>query len=843
MMTETRSVGSEGRAPWASDTHPADVPKRHVEEITESEHSYVVTQAGTMDGENCRTPHGSWNPMRQTWESNRAVRLENAGDTDVINPWLSNGRNAFRSIGEIVETTVSPDMSDREKAIALYYREVGQRFHAHSPDGETSDVVKVFNIYGYTTCGHDSMCMAALWRCAGLQVRPSRQVGHCITQVWYGDAWHLLDADMQCIYLQRDSHTIAGMQDIAHDHDLVKRTHTGGFLLPDDRALDEWEASLFVYEGDAGGARDAAADHTMDMTLRPGEAITWRWGQLSPVKYHGADDIAALFGREHADTICNGLWEYRPDFSRDLWRDGADTVENVEATPEGLAAAPGKGGTIVWTMRSPYVFVGGRLEVEGSGATFSLSWDGETWEEVGDDLDAQFPRQGPARYRYFLRCELSGAARLARLGVVNDLQMAPLALPAMKVGENRFLYTDESPGARRVRITHQWVERSASIPPGAPPAAVYPPKGGEADGTGITFAWEPPAGAIADYHFELSEYPDMRWPLSPNFRKLISNTADRGQAQYTLPYVGLLAPDRPYYWRVRAQNEDGVWGPWSATWDFTPRAPAPPVEVRLDFDEASGTGTLRWQPNRAGRAPVKYRVYGSDEKGFTVSDEPYLVMGRYAGDWRKAACRDQRPANFIAEVAATELVVVGRKLTLPNANKAFYRVVAVDARGHRSWSSEYVAAPRPLLYTTPVEAARVGEEYRCQCGTIRSLGDAGLRHITKEQVPDFWPPEEREAILQGPPWQREVVSFWDVQQPRFALLEGPAWLTIDEATGLLAGTPDAPGKARVIVAVTLHREVEELDLERLAWGHRVVTGITTEAVGPATQEFVIEVRP
>jgi hypothetical protein len=33
-----------------------------------------------MDGENCRTPHGSWNPMRQTWESNRAVRMENVGD-------------------------------------------------------------------------------------------------------------------------------------------------------------------------------------------------------------------------------------------------------------------------------------------------------------------------------------------------------------------------------------------------------------------------------------------------------------------------------------------------------------------------------------------------------------------------------------------------------------------------------------------------------------------------------------------------------------------------------------------------------------------------------------------
>ena len=43
------------------------------------------------------------------------------------------------------------------------------------------------------------------------------------------------------------------------------------------------------------------------------------------------------------------------------------------------------------------------------------------------------------------------------------------------------------------------------------------------------------ATRIADYHFELSDRPDMSWPLSTNFSKLISKTADRGQAQYTLP--------------------------------------------------------------------------------------------------------------------------------------------------------------------------------------------------------------------------------------------------------------------------------------------------------------------
>ena len=80
--------------PWTT-PHPTDAPKRHVETIAVGRHVYVVRQGGTMDGTNCRSPIGvgmSDGPaIEQTWESNRAVRLENTGDTDVINPWLSNG--------------------------------------------------------------------------------------------------------------------------------------------------------------------------------------------------------------------------------------------------------------------------------------------------------------------------------------------------------------------------------------------------------------------------------------------------------------------------------------------------------------------------------------------------------------------------------------------------------------------------------------------------------------------------------------------------------------------------------------------------------------------------------
>jgi hypothetical protein len=809
-------VPEQSLAPWGSNHHPTDVPKRHVEQVVSGRYTYTVRQGGTMDGTNCRSPVGvgmmDGPAIKQTWESNRAVRLENIGETEVVNPWLANGRNGFRNLGEIVSSAIEPGMTDREKAHALWFQEIRHRYHWSGDNNELGDPVKVFNVYGHNTCGNDSICLAGLWKQAGLKVTPARVVGHCVTQCFFDSRWNLFDGDMHSMYLLRDNRTVASEQDLVRDHDLIRRSHTQGILNPDKRANDEWEASIYVYEGKPEGERNSATGTNMNMVLRPSEAITWQWGHADPVKYHGDNKP------RYPNMICNGLWEYRPDFSTDLWKKGAAAVESIQAGSGELTAAPEKTGRIVWIVRSPYVLVGGKLDVEGSGAKFSLSWDGKSWTDAGPDLGKFFPPNGPARYEYRLRCELGAGTRLKRLGIVNDLQMAPLALPAMSIGENKFIYSDQSAGERKVGITHNWVERSASRPPEAPSAPVFPQGDGEAEGTDLVFRWvaakDPEGGKIADYHFELSDRADMKWPLSTNFYKLISNTPDRGKAQYTLPNGGLLAADQQYYWRVRAQNASGVWGPWSKTWSFTPRGPSAPVEVTLAFDPDRSVGTLRWKPNPTGRKPAKYRIYGSDEKGFSVSDVPFkAVVGA-------SAVPATRPANFVAEVSATETEVIGAEIKLPNANRAFYRVVAVDEKGNRSGPSDFAETPRPILYSRPVTVVKVGSEYRYPLSAIRSLGDLRTR------------------VVNG----KEVMNYWDLETPRFAV-EGPAWLKMDAGTGLLIGVPDRPGKAAVVVTATIDREVRSLDVGSLSWGVEKVLSTGTQRVGIVTQKFTIAVAP
>lgn len=779
MMTIS-GLDAEDLEPWASRGHAEDRLCRHVQEITDGQFVYTVFQGGTMDGINCRPPIGyaAWS---QPWESNRAVRMENVGETDVVNPWLFNGRNGFRTLEEILSRAIEPGMTDREKAFALYWQQTQQRFHAYTADDEVNDPVKVYNVYGYTLCGNDATCLAGLWKSAGLNVAPCRPIGHSITQVFYDDAWHVLDGDEHCFFLLRDNYTVASEAQVTRDHDLIKRTHTYGILARDDRNLDEFSASLYITDTAPTGDRDCARGHTMNMTLRPGEAITWRWGHLTPVKFHGYEDIKD-WGQNAVDKVCNGLWEYRPDLTGEVWKRGAEAVENLGWVDGALRPTAQGGGSVTWRIRSPYVFVGGRLEAEGDGAQFELSWDGKNWQACEADLDGFFPPASPARYEFLLRCTLPDGAALRSIGIIGDLQMAVLTLPGMVVGDNRFVYTDDTQGPRNVRVTHTWVERSLSSPPPAPPGPVFPEDGATVEGTKIVFRWTPPDAPegheIADYEFRLSDRPDMRWALSPNFTKLISNTADRGKAQYSLPREGLISPRRVYYWSVRARNRHNLWGPWSKVWTFRANGPAVPEAVGLQLDEATGVYILKWQAHPEGRTPVRYRVYGSDEKGFSVSDEPYAVN---VGN-QKEKLPTPFPANFVAETADCHLPVIGDGIDLPNANRAYYRVVAIDEKGNRSWSSDYAEAPRPLIVVEGDLNAKIGETFRCPLRCVRSLGDLRCRMINGNSY---------------------NAHYWDQEQPQWELESGPEWLSLSGDEPVLAGVPDRVGTHDVVVKATI----------------------------------------
>jgi hypothetical protein len=88
----------------------------------------------------------------------------------------------------------------------------------------------------------------------------------------------------------------------------------------------------------------------------------------------------------------------------------------------------------------------------------------------------------------------------------------------------------------------------------------------------------------------------------------------------------------------------------------------------------------------------------------------------------------------------------------------------------------------------------------------------------------------------------QVSGYFDIEKPKFTMIRGPAWLKINEATGVLSGRPDARGKVQVEVTATIERQVRKLDEKALVWGNEKILATTIERVGTAMQTFVIEVR-
>jgi hypothetical protein len=723
-----------------------DNTRQQVETIDSSHATYAIDMVGKIDGPMTLDPIGYW-AYDQYWEPNVRVTMENIGDTPVVNPWLQRaGTMDTRTLKSIVDSIVTPGISDKEKARRIWEFEINNRFHATTQDEEVADVVKRVNVYGYTLCYDESKDISDLWRAAGLKVRKGYPTGHSLAEVYYDDGWHELDSDESIISLLRDDETIASESQIVADHDLMKRTHTYGVLAPDNRLSDEGGAALIYWEGPRSGEQPSLTKHTMDFTLRPQESITWAWNPAG--RFHAAPYPSDPDSKDPNQWnkrwrviahVMDGETTYAPDLSK------PSTLQYLQMTgvEQQLPGKFGNGlylmghsGTIDVPVKTAYPVVGGRLivdlarqNVNDDTVAISISFDdGKTWEDVQTsfasdydrmyvDLNPFFRQTDPARYQYILRFTLTSPSDKPEVALKDfvlhsTLEMAPLAMPGVVLGVNHFTFTDDSPTATKVRITHVWKECDGNVAIPAAPVAVTPAEAETYSGTRVKFVWRPASDlASADYQFQLSEFPDMRWPLSPNFNKLISRTAYQGTPTFELPYVGLLNPGQKYYWHVRARSVDHVWGPWSKTYMFSAIAPAVPVDVTANFERANRTVQLTWQTGKDGSQPVSYRIYGSEERGFTAHDDRYEYNDGLEGTQRAAA-------NLLLETHSTQLSV-----SLPETLwRPYYRVIAVDGKGRLSGPSALSELSHPLIATSQLPNATESQFYKTQIVTSASIG-------------------------------------------------------------------------------------------------------------------------
>ena len=550
------------------------------------EHTQTVTSSATEYGVHVG---GTRPPV------NERIIIENVGEVDIVNPVITvNGLYDWFSTERMAAEITRGCRTDQEKAFAIWRWVQDKRFQRLPLDRTCLHPVRYFNVYGYGICGHTAAAMKALGRAAGVPSRVHELWGHTVTEYYYAGAWHVLDGNGRVFYPARDNVTAASAEQIGDDPYLSERSILPQFTYAYQSKEDNYIETSYDEE--------LGRDYTMALTLRPGEKLVRHW-RPSSGKYAGNLHRADL-----PTCFANGELIYQPDLhAYDLSRDGAfnlttrardgrDPAVHVAKKQDDLFRKPSSWPLVV---DSPYAVVGARLDAvfhrDGESArdtcTVAVLPEGPEAQrrqvfayrrgtgsrEVGLFLDPLVSTQTPlGRYGYRVIMEFTAdsAARppvqtgVQHLRLSTDLQVAPHSLPALSLGDNTVRYRDETRGAGRVRITHQWSERTDNTPPEAPPGPEYPADGAAVDSLIPELRWRPardpdPGDSIHAYHVQISLREDFAWPVAPNLD--VSTPSPR--PLFRVP-ESWLNPDTVYYWRVRARDGHGDWGPFSGTWRF-----------------------------------------------------------------------------------------------------------------------------------------------------------------------------------------------------------------------------------------------------------------------------------
>ena len=728
---------SKGIRPVAATVPRAPREKRVT--VTKKRQEFAVTMGGYLDESNsvtmgpevyCPGPNSSMPPYDQAFEPNLYVTIENAGETDLINPWVvANGQRDWWSVETMVREVVGKRaLTEAEKMMAVWKFVVDEVYDSRcglSWFDDLSDPVKLFNVYGFEGCVGYAVATSRLAEEMGVKAREvwvggvldghgrGRSCSHTIFEACGDGAWHLLDTDQMLFFLKRDNRTVAGVEDLAEDVDLIRRTHRNLGLAGKDLAEKEFYETQFrerefVYPPNRSGAwanqaghmtqgvEERPPPHTMALRLRPGEKLVRYWDDAGKTVVRGR--------RLHPDVrFSNGKLVYQPDLRWPLALKGTESRSNLKQEKAGKRPALHPKGAreiseVVWKVASPYAIAGARVgltcrrESREDGLEVLFSKDGRNWRSVwmasGDRMEACVGldwyvnpalndwreerdlgwRMGPC-YQFYIKVAMWAGSHPDAVGLDSirfdtDIQCATRSLPSLFCGKNRIVYRDETRGPRKARVTYGWQEEHSVRPPGTP-EPLFPQPGADVDRLDFEFHWHRPKGRgprVDDYHIQVSRYADFRWCVCPAFDRYVSRTGYAGKTCWQPQFPNLLNPDETYYWRVRARNARGAWGEWSRAFAFVPHGPRHPVELAV---KRRGRGrALTWSPHPEGNRPVGYRVYGSPEPGFSAGEDCLL--------------------GSVEEPCWPLKVAAGRR-------RMSYRVAAVDANGVPSTPSGSIA--------------------------------------------------------------------------------------------------------------------------------------------------------
>ncbi len=334
----------------------------------------------------------------------------------------------------------------------------------------TSDPIKLLTNYGWHICGQSSCIMYGIYTAAGLTARQISVPGHLLCEVYYDDAWHILDIDMWTWFRKEDG-SIASAYDLAtHAHELiVDNSNTSSPCNLPDRSLEDYAIMYAETETVDDHVKNifphwSVRSHQLDFYLRPGESL--QRSETPNGCFIFSDDWLDLVKninnewagcpRERFEpfrSYGSGRWTYAPNLSA-RYEDvacGYWSRSGCTQTLDGLSGA----GQIAFRMQSPYICCakpdlssgkivytdGASLRVHTQGAVqlrlileersvelASITEDGETFIDLTNYMCA--------RYEAIIEFTLAEGALVRAFTFSSPIMSAPKSMPALRAGVN-----------------------------------------------------------------------------------------------------------------------------------------------------------------------------------------------------------------------------------------------------------------------------------------------------------------------------------------------------------------------------------------------------------------------
>ncbi|MBM3124783.1 MAG: hypothetical protein FJZ87_06865 [Chloroflexi bacterium] len=718
------------------------VTNRNNGDITQSPTTISYTVDGAVDERNYLWPS---NPPEKRFVS--SVKIINVGNQAIKNPRVRiNGFLLPLTTQEFLEGVTLNGADAQDRLLNLYYTMINYTIHGGELPLDDVTPLSWFLGHGYGFCEVRTAVQAAFWDVMGHRWKNAMASNHTTGEVEILDRTAVLDTDQIGFFLMHDNWTIASSQDIRDDSMLVLRsapyrTYNRSPRLAGEPEVNMWYssekvASLYSNRYDIPFEANPLVWDSFELHLRPGEAYGWHTDKSA----HLDPDI----WKSIIDTVAREMtWETNLDFGNPshLWGI-AGSGRTIVQNPSGSAVIDADMPVRLF-YNHPFPIIGAELTVRLGNAAASdtlmrIKITGSPGDPVILDIPLNtlaagfvslddriqslpYPQRKMTIEMWPVGPEAAVTRSVALKGISLKLfcQSTAFAFRGLRAGKNELIYSDAS-GSRSVRVEVQTVPANVQLLRYSQ-GEFLPAANQEIAESNLVFSWPEAEGApVSGYHWQLSAFEDMRYPLSPTFDRLIEGDQIKrsgGRVNFTLPWRGMLPINRTLYWRVRPFGTDRWAGAWSAARPFKVRGPVAPEQVRATY--TGGKIELSWSPRVAGSRPVLYEIHHSSLEGFSPVSENHRILGfsdqpviKYV--WEDVTATDWPvvPSTLLTTTSESRYILhdpANPQTNLPNPLGAHIRIIAVDSEGSRSAPSPQISLTAPYLCAPAIVSLPAGE--------------------------------------------------------------------------------------------------------------------------------------